>query len=385
MSASHTEPTILRWLRAKQVAGLPDRVVDGPSYYRHDVLHHPRGCIYTVDDQRTAVYGAPDEAFLCGCVVVDACGGMTDKEFFKVLRQLVLAESCLIRALDPTTYDKSGSFTSFVSLALRHHRWYAGANSPYPDLLGRAPMLADSTELEKLRRDLVARWDVAEADHPLDEAVIRADAMRWAVRDLVSGELWPELAHIGLAAFNACNQLVYQWLSKPVERSLLEEFYSDAGDALRAAIGRPEGRGFSMRLLDRFTTRVKCLIDRDALVACHVGSPSTDPFETTHGPRSLLVFHGLRARGSSVAFGEYPDAVVEWLTQRDPMASRVAPTAPPGGVVIPICQSPLLEQHQWEIALALWEDSFVGVDPRNPEDPGPYRDQRNAILAAASL
>jgi hypothetical protein len=386
MSASHTEPTILRWLRAKQVAGLPDQVVLGPSYYHRDVVHHPRGCIYTIEDPNTAVYGAPDEEFLCGCVVADSCAGTTDKEFFRVLRQLVFAESCLIRALDPSTYDKRRSFTSFVSLALRHHRWYAAATSAYPDLLGPAPLRAAGAELERIRQDLVQRWDAAEADHPLDEATIRADAIRWAVRDLVSGELLPELAHIGLPAFNACSQLVYQWLSKPVERDLLEEFYTEAGDALRDAMRRPESRGFSLRLLDRFTTRVKCLSDRDELVACHIGSPTADPFETSHGPRSLLVFHGLRARGDSMAFGEYPDVVVEWLTRPNPAAFRaIVTTTAPGGAVVPICESVLTEQHQWEIALALWNDSFVGVGSRDTEDPGPYRDQRTAILAAASL
>jgi hypothetical protein len=164
---------------------------------------------------------------------------------------------------------------------------------------------------------------------------------------------------------------------------LQDVFHGHDGYELRLLIDRFDGGGFTLPLLDEISSEVTSLRLQNELVACHVGSPDLEPFSDADGARSLLIFGGLRAKADSTALGEYPSVVAEFLQQQKNISRRDSrPTS--GGSVSRICVSPLTEDHQWEIALSLWNDSFS--DQRGADDdPGPYRDQRTAIHAAANL
>jgi hypothetical protein len=164
---------------------------------------------------------------------------------------------------------------------------------------------------------------------------------------------------------------------------LQDVFHGHAGDELRLLIDRFEGGGFTLSLLDEISREVTSLRLQNELVACHIGSPDLEPFSNADGARGLLIFGGLRARADSTALGEYPKVVADFLQQQKNTSRRDSrPTS--GGSVSCICVSPLTADHQWEIALSLWNDSFSGQRD-DSEDPGPYRDQCTAIHAAANL
>lgn len=380
MTVSLPEPTILRWLRNHQVVGLPDRVGPGPAFHVSPVVHHPDGCHYIVST-KAPVYGAPDENFLCGCVVRDVCKDFDINQFFAVVRKLVVGEEYLARALDPSTYSRDQHFASFIPLALRHHRYHAARYTKWGGLLTGGSLFADCPELEKLRLSQVRAWDDAELQYALDMPTMTTDAISYAVREIVIARLWRR--PLLLPVLGTLTQLVSCWLAGPASGTLHDAFYSQEGDELRQLIKRFDGGGFTLALLDEITVEVESLRLQDELVACHVGSPDLAPFSDTDGARGLLVFGGLRARADSVALGEYPQVVAEFLEERKSSNHRdTQPTS--GGSVSRICTSPLTEDHQWEIALSLWNDSF-SAHRDDTEDPGPYRDQRTAIYAAAAL
>lgn len=385
MPADTTEPMVLQWLRARQVPNLPDHVVTEQHDQFRRVAHHPSGCVTTVAEP--AAYAAPDGC-LCQCVVAALLGDYPAKDFFKTIRELVGATDALNEALT-CVHAENNEFPTFRAAMLRHHRHYLCRWTPQRLMLDLGDVLVDCPALEAIRKGVASDWSQAEKAHPFDHDAYIDDVARFAVREILRHRGWRELNKISLHLMAARSNLVDHWLSERNGQSLYETFLTDAGDAMRYQLSRPENRDYRLADLDRLEVDATYLLKQRDMIACHVGSSGMDPFATDQGPRSLLIYNGLRAYSvkGGTAMGEYPAVLVEWFQCKHEEKKRERFHSPAsGGVVVPICESVLTEDYQWETALRLWEESFADSPSRDPdEDPGPFRDQRTAIMAASAL
>ena len=381
METITSKPSILDWLTTHGLRGLPTDY----SYRTENGFvsaHHRDGCVYESAASRPS-YGASGEASLCGCVVSDAVGEYPVAEFFRIVRALVSVEQLLTAALDRCGYNVIGQFPQLTALAIRHHRYRGARHTPWPELLSASTLFVDCPAAETIRKRIIALWDAAEAAHPVDEQVLREEIIRYVVRQESARRAFTEFTVLGLPVSNALQEMIWGWLSAPLVTTLLEEFYSERGDVLRSLVVDPiNGSGFTLALIDDLDAFVGMLMSDDASWACHVGSPNLDVFDTEQGPRPLIIWYGLRAVQGSVAFGDYPFVVSRWLAEdQGRNTRRFADKRLAGGRVVPICENPGLEPHQWETAIALWDDSFAN----DTSDPGLYRNQEAAILAASAL
>lgn len=381
MDTTPTRPSIIDWLESHGLPGLPEEYLCTTTARGAVAYHHPDGCIYATEDGAPAYTEGP-RLQLCGCVVKDTVGGERATEFFRIVRALIKVEFLLDRALDGAGYDVRGEFPQLTALAVRHHRYYAERQSSWPALLAATPLFTELPAAEALRLRVAAAWNAVEAEHPLDRDALRSETIRYSVRRSLSTAVHRSAIHMGLAVHNSLQQLAWDWLSKPVNGTLLEEYYSEAGDELRTlVVDAVKGSGFTLGLIDELDRIAAELLARDTPTACHVGSPDMNVFEEERDARSLLIWSGLKARAGSVALAEYPAIVAEVLAGEQKRERLRLHTSLSGGLISVICDDPGLEPHQWEIALTLWEDSFENDET----NPGPYRDQRTAILAAAEL
>jgi len=375
-----SRPPVLDWLEHHGLRGLPETSRLDTSATGRVVVHRPDGCSYANSLNRGPAYGNPSEAFVCGCFVEDIVGDMTVEGFFRALRVLVDGERLLERSLDGG-YAVEEGFPQLAALAVRHHRWYAARRTPWPGLFDAGALFASCPALEEIRKGIVAAWDAAQTAHPVDTDALREEVVRYVVREEVAHHAFKRFNALGLQVSNALQQLIWRWLSRPTSTTLLDEFYSERGDVLRKLAGDPvAGSGFSLGLIDDLDAHAARLIAHSTPTACCVSSPDIEVPDIGQGPRPLIVWSGLKTRSGSVAFGEHPLVVSEWLVRQQERPDRFA-RREPGVRVTPICASPGLEPYQWDTAITLWTDSLT----TDAQDPGPYRDQATAIHAAATL
>jgi len=377
-----TSPSILDWLTARNFQGLPGNLRTLTDDYGHTCLHHPDGCLHGAGRDRRPVLRAQGQPAVCACVLRDALG-TADRDELAVAVDTIAAlrrqEETLADALQADRFARTAEFPAFTALAVRHHRWYAGRT-----VNGTGPRRQDDPAIARLRAAVATLWDAAEAEHPLDEEELRENAVRYVVREATWRRVIREARAIGcgLDVHNGLMAMLTRWFSRPMTGTLAQEYYSPESESFRRTVAQVRNRAFGFDVIDGIDDFVRRLVTNRETVTCHVGSPDLHPFSTEQGPRSLLVWHGLRVRGDNVAFATYPEPVAAWLADSGTERGRgFAITATGGGIVVPVAPGVDLAPHQWETAMALWEDSF----DRNEDDPGPYRDQRTAILAAADL
>jgi hypothetical protein len=286
-----------------------------------------------------------------------------------------------VRDLDP--YELKGCFPQLHRLSLHHHWHYTGRGYSGGRVFGPGSQIEKHLELAMIRDSIVNDWNTALDTHPVDDDALREEIVRYSTRHFMARFTLEATTGLNLSTMNAVQGLVWAWLSRPVTGSLLDEYYSERGSTLRKlAIDVSTGSSFRLRTLNIIETEARRLLARNELLACHVGSPDLKALELNEGPVPLIIWHGLRARRNSVGFGEYPHVFYDYWTEI--IANRRGEwirDISSGATLIPVCESPSLEPHQWEIAITLWDDSFTG----NENDPGPYRDQKAAIHAAARL
>jgi len=390
-----TQPThesLYEWLQRRGFPGLPAEPRQETSPRGEEVLHHPDGCHHGEDTAHWAERPGPEGTpRLCGCLFkdsLDATAGqefLNEQEFLNKLGALHHMESVFQRSVREDPYGLGDGFPQLRGLVTRHHRWYAEKayrnRNVIKDARGRANM---HPALKQVGEDLVGEWDAVIAANQPEETLLNEEIVRYTVRHLMSRIVLRKTLGLHLPLMNALQDIVWKWLSKPVTTTLIEEYFSERGDTLRKHACDPLiGSHFRMGLLDEIDEETRQLLARDTLMACHLGGPDTTVFETEEGLRPVIIWNGIRALRGSFGLGEYPQVACEWFSRQDEERKRnsLVRTSTPGGAVIPICENPGLDPHQWETALVLWDESFAN----SKDDPGPYRDQKTAIHAAATL
>lgn len=374
------------WLTRRGLPGLPVEPRREITPRGENVLHHPDGCPYDAVAARAVQRPGPEGTpSICGCLFGDILAGADEREFLAALSALFHVESLFQRATNEDPYLLNDAFPQLRRLVLRHHRWYAEDSYPSRGLLN-GERLANFPALAAVANDLGREWDEALTANRHDRAALDEEIVRYATRQLMSLVVLRRTVGLRLPLMNALQNLVWSWLARPVTGTLVDEYFSANGEETRLlAVDPIIGSGFSLGLLDEFDTEAARMLGRSAVMACHLGGPGTRVLETHEGLRPILVWDGIRAQAGSVGFGEYPQILCEWFAsqaeQRKRDTVRHAATALPGGAVVPVCESPGLDDQQWETALVLWNESFDD----DKDDPGPYRDQATAIRAAASL
>jgi hypothetical protein len=376
--------SLLEWLEQRGFPGLPaeplqETISDGAT-----VLHHPSGCVEDLDGGwRPVRTGSPTETWTCSCVFRDVLGGIAAKEFIAFTHELLDIEDALTTCLDTDPYTLGDGFPQLRRLAIRHHRQHVEAGPRNQRVLHPGSRIEACPGLTLVRDGIVGKWDAALLAHPVDETLLAEEILRYAARHLMSRVTLRATAGLRLPVMNAVQNLVWMWLGRPLTGSLQEEYYSERGDLLRSLVVDPiVGSGFTFDLLERLEAEALTMLARDTPLVCHVVGFEIRSYETREGVLPVVIGYGIRARRNSIVFGEYPQIFCEWAAtvdrERHPnivtqLSSRVR--------LVPVCENPGLEPHQWETAVALWEDSLENDD----NDPGPYRDQATAIHAAATL
>jgi len=377
--------SLYEWLQRRGLPGLPAEPTQETSSFGEVSLHHPNGCHHSSDTARGARRSGPEGTpGICSCLFRDALQGTTEKEFLSEMLALSYVENLFQRSVHQDPYDLGGAFPQLRGLVLRHHRWYAENSYQSRGILDTNGRVVACPALTQVGEHLVREWDAVMTANQPDEALLAEEIVRYAVRHMTSRFVLRKTVGLPLSLMNAMQDIVWQWLSRPVATTLVEEYFSERGNTLRRhACDTLTGSHFRMNLLDEIDEEVRRMLGRDVMLACHLGGPDTTVFDTDEGPRPIIVWNGIRAKRGHTGLGEYPQIVCEWFAQQGEERKRhhiVTPTLP-GGAVVPICENPGLDQHQWETALVLWEESFTN----DKEDPGPYRDQKTAIFAAADL
>lgn len=308
--------------------------------------------------------------------------GATEKEFLNELTALAYVEHVFQSSTADAPYRLGDAFPQLRGLVVRHRRWYAENSYQTQRIIGNGRLIV-SPGLKTVAADLVREWDETLHRYPVDAALLSEEIIRYAARQLLSRFVLRKSLGLPLPVMNALQDIVWQWFSRPVTGTLVDEYFSERGATLRKHVCDPlTGSHFRMQLLDEIDREARSMLDRDTLMACHLGGPDTKVFDTSEEIRPVLVWHGIRAQRGSTGLGEYPQILCEWFAQQDEQRKQhIVSPAVPGGKVVPICVSPGLDQQQWETAIALWDDSFQNDD----DDPGPYRNQEAAIFAAANL
>jgi len=359
------------------------------------VLHRTDQCVYRDNNRAQLYYEHVDEArpaYLCSCMFAAGAENPGDFEFSRILYVLRRYYESLDTSLLPDRYGSDADFPAFKALAVRYHR----------DMVGKmgfagVPLQSSITEhrldprLEGIRRKLCERWDRAEEDHPLNPAQVAENSMRYAARYFVWKRLnQVESRNVPYAMHNHLNALVGKWLARPVTTSLLDEFFAPHAAALREDSRKVTTPSFSTDTLRSLDSEWAVQMLQTTMVACHIGSPTMEAFNACKGPRPLLLWYGIRARGQQVAWGEYPGLVLKWLqASGEDLDPQGFECTKPGGLVSPICENPGLDSVQWSLALKLWEESFAsaanGVTNQEPTTQSPFRDQKVAIDAARHM
>lgn len=385
MDTTPKHESLYEWLQRRGLPGLPAEHLHETSSFGEVVLHHPNGCHHESDTARWTRRSGPEGTpRICSCLFRDALQGTTEKEFLNEMLALSYVENLFQRSVHQDPYDLGGAFPQLRGLVLRHHRWYAENSYQSRGILDTNGRVIACPALKQVGERLVREWDVVMTTNPPDEALLAEEVVRYAVRHLMSRFVLRKTAGLPLPLMNAMQDIVWQWLSRPVTTTLVEEYFSERGDTLRRHACDPlTGSHFRMNIIDEVHAEAQTMLLRTTMMACYLGGPDTKVFETTEGLRPVIVWDGIRAQHGSTGFGEYPQIVCEWFAKQDEERKRhhIITPAVPGGAVIPDCESPGLEQYQWETAMALWQESFQNGD----DDPGPYRDRQAAILAAATL
>lgn len=382
-TATNHQP-LLEWLEQRGFPGLPaeplqETISDGAT-----VLHHPSGCVEDLDGGwRPVKTGGPTETWACSCVFRDVLGGITAKEFIAFTHELLDIEDALTTCLDTDPYTLGDGFPQLQRLALRHHRQLAEAGPRNQRVLVPGSRIEACPGLTLVRDGVVGKWDAALLAHPVDETLLAAEILRYAARYLMSRVTLRATAGLRLPVMNAVQNLVWMWLGRPLTGGLLDEYYSERGDLLRSLVVDPiVGSGFTFDLIERLEAEALAMLTRDTPMACHVIGFDREALEPRDAMISVIISSGVRARRNSIVFGEYPQVFCEWVAtvaseRRRDFAAQFSPRVG----LVSLCESPGLEPYQWELAVALWDDSFANDD----DDPGPYHDQAAAIHAAASL
>lgn len=373
--------SFVEWLRKRELPGLPgefryETLPDGEL-----LLHHPDSCPEPGSKPPPATRRGPvGEPGVCDCVFKDAVADLVPGRFRAMVAKLFHIEETFDRARRGEGYRLGDEFPQLIALILRHHRQHVVDSYHYRDLFGGEGGLP--VAITAVRDGILDDWDAAIAATPVDDKALREEKIRYAARYRMARVVWEHTAGVcQLGAMNAIQKLVWDWLSKPLDGTLVDEYFSERGETLRRHACSPLlGSNFRMQTLDDIEKTARAMLAQDTMLACHIGSYAMEPFDTSEGPRAAIIWDGIRARLGSVAFGEYPEIVCAWLKDLDTLRKQnfVSPPAP-GGVVLPVCENPGLDAHQWDTALTLWNDSF------DSDDPGPYRDQRNAMHAAMHL
>jgi len=386
LDTEQTHESLYEWLKRRGLPGLPAEPRHQTSAQGEGVLHHPNGCHYQewsdlmYAERRPGPEGTPG---VCGCLFRDSLQGTTEKEFLRQLGPLMDLESVFQRSVHQDPYRLNGAFPQLRALTVHHHRRYAENGYLSRGILD-GTCRTTPPALRQVGEHLAREWDAAITANPLDQALLNEEIVRYAVRYLMSRTVLEKTAGLQLPLMNALQDIVWQWLSRPLDGTLLEEYFSERGDTLRKHACHPlTGSRFRMKLLDELQEDARAMFGRDTMVACHLGGPETKVFEVDEGIRPVIVWNGIRAKRNdrSTGLGEYPQIVCEWFSRQDTERKQKSMHAPPGGAVIPICNSPGLDQLQWETALLLWDESFNN----GKDDPGPYRSQKTAIITAANL
>lgn len=382
-----TEPkheSLYEWLQRRGLPGLPAEPLHETSPNGESVLHHPNGCHHDSDAARGARRAGPEGTpRVCGCLFQDALQGTTETEFLSEMLTLSYVENVFHLAVQQGPYNLGDTFPQLRALVLRHHRWYAEHSYQSRGILNADGRVVACPALKQVGEHLVREWDATMTTDQPDEALLAEETVRYAVRYMMSRVVLRKTVGLPLPIMNALQDIVWQWLSRPVNTTLVDEYFSARGDNLRKHVCDPLlGSHFRMRLLEEIEEDARRMLGRDVMMACHLGGPDTKVFETDEGLRPIIIWNGIRARRGSTGLGEYPQIVCEWFAQQNEERKRsLVKHTSPGGTVVPICENPGLNPQQWETAITLWEDSFAA----GKDDPGPYRDQETAILAAANL
>ena len=329
---------------------------------------------------------------LCGCMFAEVLEDLHERVFTQSLLNLRRCQESLDAALKLDAYCSNEQFPAFLALAVRYHR-YMIAHS----ITSKVPLLSSDHEiftnscLENIRKQICEKWDVAEKNYPLNADAITENSMRYAARYFVWKTLSIELRNTPYKLINPLHDLVSRWLSKPLTTSLIDEYFSPHGEDFRKEACKVSTPSFSLGTLDAIDSDVRLYMTQQTMFACHIGSPGLDAFDTSQGPRPLLLWYGVRARAheNHTAWGEYPDLVVKWLDDGATKSTRGFAAPTPGGALARMCESPAMDDTQWLLALKLWEDSFTEWDfvtgaPKE-EHMSPFRDWAIAIDAAKAI
>lgn len=376
--------SLFEWLQRRGLPGLPVEPRRETSPRGEEILHHPKGCHHenhtSLATQRAGPSGTPR---VCGCLFKNSLQETTEKGFLAEMGALAHIESVFQLATRQDPYNLGDTFPHLRNLVIRHHRHYATKSFLSHGIFDERGRITACPALKQVGDAIIGEWDTALTVNLCDQAALSDEITRYAARYLLSGFVLRKTVGLQLALMNAMQDLVWCWLTKPITGTLVQEYYSAAGDRIRSVTVHPvAGSGFTMKLLEEIASEAEAMLSRNTLTACHLGGPDTNVFETGDGLRAVIIWNGMRVRKGPAGLGEYPQIVCEWFAQQDDLRqrSRVAPTAT-GGIVVPICESPGLDTQQWETAITLWHESFdTGGD-----DPGPYRDHKTAIFAAANL
>lgn len=353
------------------------------------------GRVYSEYDNRHQVYTSEDVAkkqrmHICGCMFTEVLDGLHEYVFARSLLNLKRCQESLDAALKPDVYCSDEQFPAFPALAVRYHRYQiAHSITSKVSLLSSVHEFFTNSCLENIRKQICNKWDVAEKNHPLDADKITENSMRYAARYFVWKTLCKELRNTPYKLINPLHDLVSQWFSKPLTTSLVDEYFSPHGEDFRKEVCKVSTPSFSLSTLDDIDSDVCLYMTQQTMFACHIGSSGLDAFDTSQGPRPILLWYGIRARENHTAWGEYPDLVVKWLEDGVTKSTRGSRVSKPGGSLVRMCESPSMDNMQWLLALKLWEDSFTetagkpGVDKE--EHMSPFRDWIVAIYAAKAI
>lgn len=351
-----------------------------------------RGRLYSEYDNHRQVYTSKHRAlkqltYICGCMFKEVLEDLNEIVFARSLINLRHFQESLDTALKPDVYCSTEQFPALTAVAVRYHR-YQTAHA----ISSKVPMLSSTHEiytnscLENIRKHICKQWDIAEEKHPLNPGEITENSMRYAARYFVWKNLAKEMASIPYKLNNPLHDLIFRWFSKPLTTRLMDEYFEPYAENFRKEACKVTTPSFSLKTLDAIDLDVRLYMQQREMYACYIGSSGLDAFDTSQGPRPLLIWYGIRTCENYTALGEYPDLVAKWLEDCVTRNTRWPTVSKPGGVLMRICESPLMDDMQWLLALKLWEDSFAQTDVERSvateEDTSPFRDWVVAINAA---
>ena len=373
------------WLQNRGFRDLPEKPRRETLPTGDVVLHRPDECVVKVNERLRGrgILGNENDPDVCACLFAGKTGDADTAQFLSYLANLRDLQDALILVHTQDPYEFRGCFPHLQRLALHHRWWYIRRSHSGGRVLGPGSQIEKHPELVAVRDSVVDDWNAVLAANPVDEVALAEEIVRYSTRHFIGRFTLRATIGLHLSTMNATQQLVWEWLSRPPVGSLLDEYYSESGETLRKlAVDVTTGSSFRLRILEDIETEARRMLARTEILACHVGSCDLNALELNEGPVPLIVWHGLRARRNGVGFGEYPQAFYDYWEEiiQNRRGGRLRNLSS-GAILKPICESPGLEPHQWEIAITLWDDSFANDE----QNPGPYREQRAAIHAAATL